>query len=296
MRHPRACCRLGDMLDSDRPVGLIGFMTTDDDRSRPAGPGFPPPLLHPEEPPPVRVLRPEGRSDLVLTADHAGRLVPRRLGTLGLPQSELDRHIGWDIGIAGVTERLSQALDAPAIFQTYSRLVIDCNRSPDVPSSIPEISEATGIPGNRNLSPDDRLGRRREIFTPYHDCIDRILDARAARRTVLVAMHSFTPVFRGESRAMQVGVLYNRDARLARILLDLLRAEPGLTIGDNAPYSVSDLTDYTVPVHAERRGLPHVEIEIRQDLIADEDGQADWAARFVRLLTEADRRLRDSAR
>jgi predicted N-formylglutamate amidohydrolase len=282
-------------LDSDRPVGLIVFMANDD-HSRSARASGPPPLLHPEEPSPVRVLRPEGKADIVLTADHAGRAIPRRLGTLGLPQSELDRHIGWDIGIAGVTERLSEALDAPAIFQTYSRLVIDCNRSPEVPSSIPEISEATAIPGNRDLSAADRLARRREIFTPYHECIDRLLDARADRRTVLVAMHSFTPVFHGESRAMQVGVLYNRDARLARILLDLLRAEPGLTIGDNAPYSVSDLTDYTVPVHAERRGLPHVEIEIRQDLIADEDGQAAWAARFVRLLTRADRRLRDDGR
>ena len=269
-------------------------MTTDDDHSRPAGASIPVPLLHPDEPAPFRILRPEGRSDMVLTADHAGRVIPRRLGTLGLPQSELDRHIGWDIGIAGVTERLSQALDATAIFQTYSRLVIDCNRSPEVPTSIPEISEATEIAGNRNLSPADRLIRRREIFAPYHDCIDRILDARAARRTVLVAMHSFTPVFRGESRAMQVGVLYNRDPKLARILLDLLRAEPGLTVGDNAPYSVSDLTDYTVPVHAERRGLPHVEIEIRQDLIADPEGEAAWADRFTGLLTEADRRLRDS--
>ncbi len=269
-------------------------MMTDDDHSRAAGASGPAPLLHPDEPTPFRVLRPEGRSDMVLTADHAGRVIPHRLGTLGLPQRELDRHIGWDIGIAGVTERLSEALDATAIFQTYSRLVIDCNRSPEVPSSIPELSEATEVPGNRNLSPADRLARRREIFVPYHDCIDRILDTRGARRTVLVAMHSFTPVFRGESRAMQVGVLYNRDARLARILLDLLHAEPGLTIGDNAPYSVSDLTDYTVPIHAERRGLPHVEIEIRQDLIADREGEAAWADRFVRLLTEADRRLQDS--
>ena len=250
-------------------------------------------LLDPDEPAPVRVLRADGGSDLVLTADHAGRAIPRRLGTLGLPQSELDRHIAWDIGIAGVTERLSAALDAVAILQAYSRLVIDCNRSPDVPSSIPEISETTEIPGNRGVTGAERLSREREIFAPYHARMDQLLETRrqAGRRTVLIAMHSFTPVFRGESRTMHVGVLYNRDTRLALILLDLLRAEPGLSTGDNAPYSVSDLTDYTVPVHAERRGLPHVEVEIRQDLIADERGQSDWAGRFARLLTEADRRL-----
>jgi predicted N-formylglutamate amidohydrolase len=254
------------------------------------------PLLAADDPAPVRVLRPDGRSDFLLTADHAGRAIPRRLSTLGLPQAELDRHIAWDIGIAGVTERLSATLDATAVFQTYSRLVIDCNRSPDVASSIPPISEMTEIPGNRDIPEAERLARRREIFEPYHARIRALLDARQAekRRTVVVAMHSFTPVFKGESRAMEIGVLYNRDRRLAHILLDLLRAEGDIVIGDNAPYSVSDLTDYTVPIHAERRGLPHVEIEIRQDLIADIAGQASWGARFARLLPAADARLREA--
>jgi len=250
-------------------------------------------LLAADEPSPVRVLRENGRSDLLLTADHAGCAIPRELGRLGLPDSELERHIAWDIGIAGVTERLSAALDAPAVLQTYSRLVIDCNRDPAVPSSIPEVSELTAIPGNHGLSAEQRAARRRDIFEPYHARIGALLDARKAvgRRTVFVAMHSFTPVFKGESRAMQVGVLYNRDARLANIMLELLRAEGDLTVGDNAPYAVSDVTDYGVPVHAERRGLPHVEIEIRQDLIADAAGQAAWAARLARLLVAATERL-----
>lgn len=248
-------------------------------------------LLQSDEPSPVRVLRTNGASDLFLAADHAGRLIPRSLNQLGLPDSEIRRHIGWDIGIANVTERLSTALDATAIFQTYSRLVIDCNRDPEVPSSMPEVSELTEIPGNRNLSPEQRTARRQAIFEPYHACIRDLLDARSSRRTVFVAMHSFTPIFKGESRAMQVGVLYNRDARLANIMLELLRAEGDLVVGDNAPYAVSDLTDYSVPVHAERRGLPHVEIEVRQDLIADTAGQAAWAARFERLLTVASSRL-----
>jgi predicted N-formylglutamate amidohydrolase len=154
---------------------------------------------------------------------------------------------------------------------------------------VPDISESTPIPGNRDLTQEQRDARKTAIFAPYHARIRALLDAReaASRRTIYVAMHSFTPVFKGESRAMQVGVLYNRDARLARIMLDLLRAEGDLVVGDNAPYAVSDATDYGVPQHAERRGLRHVEIEIRQDLIADEAGQTAWAARFERLLHTA---------
>lgn len=252
-------------------------------------------LLAIDEPSPIRLVGADGAADFLLTADHAGRMIPRRLGTLGLSPHDLDRHIAWDIGIAAVTEHLSAALDAAAVMQTYSRLVIDCNRAPGVESSIPIISEATEIPGNRNLSPAERAWRQQAIFDPYHAAISALLDARelAGRRTVMVAMHSFTPVFRGEARAMHVGVLYNRDARLASILLDLLRQENELVVGDNAPYRVSDLSDYTVPVHAERRGLRHVEIEIRQDLIAEAAGQAEWAARLSRLLPAADARLRE---
>ena len=258
-------------------------------------PEGPAPLLTPDDPPPVHVLRPHGRSDFLLTADHAGRAIPRRLGTLGLADSELVRHIAWDIGIAGVTEHLAEALDATAVLQTYSRLVIDCNRQPGLDSSIPALSELTAIPGNEDLSAGDREARRAEIFEPYHQRIAALLDERhaAGRRTVLVAMHSFTPVFKSIARAVEIGILYNRDTRLAHIMLDLLRREGNLKVGDNQPYAVGDLSDYTVPVHAENRGLPHVEIEIRQDLIADAAGQVAWAARLARLLREADTRLRE---
>jgi predicted N-formylglutamate amidohydrolase len=251
-------------------------------------------LLAADEPDPVRVLRADGASELFFTADHAGREIPRRLGRLGVPETELLRHIAWDIGIRGVTERLSAAFDATAVFQTYSRLVIDCNRDPGVPSAIPEVSEHTPVPGNIGLTEADKAARVAAIFTPYHDRIEALLNARAAagRRTVYIAMHSFTPTFKGESRAMEIGVLYNRDTRLAGILLDLLRAEGDLTVGDNAPYAVSDLTDFGVPRHAEQRGLAHVEIEIRQDLIADAAGEVAWAERMARLLAAADARLK----
>jgi predicted N-formylglutamate amidohydrolase len=179
------------------------------------------------------------------------------------------------------------------VLQTYSRLVIDCNRDPSWPSAMPEIGERTDIPGNRGLTEADRSARAAAIFHPYHDRIAALLDARAAtgQRAIVVAMHSFTPVFKGESRAMEVGVLYFRRTALAAAMLDLLRAEGDLTVGENQPYALAGDSDYSIPFHADRRGLEHVEIEIRQDLIATETGQAAWAARFARLLTAALPRL-----
>lgn len=252
-----------------------------------------PALLAPDEPGPVRVLREGGASDFMLMADHAGNAIPRRLGHLGVAAADLERHIAWDIGIAGVTERLSAALDATAALQTWSRLVIDCNRDPAWPSAMPEISEFTEIPGNRNLTEADRAVRVAEIFRPYHDRIAALLDARASagRPTVLVAMHSFTPVFKGEARTVEVGVLYCRRTKLAEIMLDLLRQERDLTVGENAPYALTEDSDYSIPTHGGRRGLEHVEIEIRQDLIASPEGQAVWADSFARLLTAALPRL-----
>jgi predicted N-formylglutamate amidohydrolase len=246
-------------------------------------------LLDPDEPRPVTFDNEAGRSVFFLTCDHAGRAIPRRLDRLGLPEHETERHIAWDIGIGAVGRQLSRLLDAAVILQTYSRLVIDCNRDPKVPSSIPEISETTEIPGNRNLDGAARAARIHAIFRPYHDAIGTALDRRAAagRASVLVALHSFTPVFKGVARPWHTAVLYNRDARLAHPLFELLSTEDGLVVGDNEPYRVTDLTDYTVPVHGERRGLPHVEIEIRQDLIAQSAGQTEWAERLARLLPAA---------
>ncbi len=253
-------------------------------------------LLAPDEPPPVTFTHAQGRSPFLLTADHAGNLLPRRLGGLGLELCELARHIAWDIGIAEASRRLADRLGAILILQTYSRLVIDCNRSPSVASSIVGLSELTEVPGNRELDPGERELRIREIFDPYHARIVAELDERLreGRPTVLIAMHSFTPVFKGVQRPWHVGVLYNRDPRYAHLLLDLLRSEGDLTVGDNEPYSISDETDYTIPVHGERRGIPHVEIEIRQDLIADAAGQSAWADRLARLLPAAYDRLLSS--
>ncbi|HWW46876.1 MAG TPA: N-formylglutamate amidohydrolase [Xanthobacteraceae bacterium] len=227
-----------------------------------------------------------GTSPILLTCDHYGRLLPRKLGDLGLPPSELERHIAWDIGIAGVAERLADALDAHLIAQRYSRLVIDCNRPHQSAGSIPLISEATAIPGNAGLSQTEIAQRRTEIFAPYHDCIRRALDARrdAKRPTLLVSLHSFTPVYAGVARPWHIGTLYNRDTALAPRVYEALTREGDLVVGNNQPYAVSNTTDYTIPVHGEGRGLPNSGIEIRQDLIAHEDGQRDFADRLARIL------------
>jgi len=248
-------------------------------------------LLAEDEAAAFRVVNPQGVSPFLLTADHAGRVIPRALGNLGVPEAELRRHIAWDIGIAAVTERLAAALDATAILQTYSRLVIDCNRQPHVPSAFPEVSEATPIPGNAGLTADDKAARQSAIFDPYHGEIARLIAARAA--TIYVAMHSFTPVYHGAARPMQVALLYNRAPRLSHALAKLLRAEQNLVVTENDPYRVSDETDYGVPVHAERTGLDYLEIEIRQDLIEDAAGQEEWAAILARLLPIAAASLKE---
>ena len=252
------------------------------------------PLLGEEDVPPVHEDNAAGGSPFLLTCDHYGRLIPRALGDLGLPAAELTRHIAWDIGIAGVAEALSKHLDAHLIAQRYSRLVIDCNRPPTAPSSIPRISEATTIAGNENLARDATLARRRAIFDPYHRRIGEVIEQRQreARPTVLVSLHSFTPVYASIARPWHVGTLYHRDTRLPPLLLKWLRGEPELVVGDNAPYAVSDETDYTIPVHGEARGLMNSGIEIRQDLIADPTGQREWAERLSRILGEIETTLR----
>ena len=253
-------------------------------------------LLARDDVPPVLEENTEGTSPFLLTADHFGRAIPRALGELGLPTSEFTRHIAWDIGIAGVATALSRHLCAHLIAQRYSRLVIDCNRPLDTPGSIPRISEATIIPGNEGLSREATEARRRQIFDPYHrrirEAIDRRLDSGIA--TVLVSLHSFTPVYAGIARPWHVGTLYQRDNGLPSILLKGLRAAGDLVVGDNEPYAVSDETDYTIPVHGEARGLLNTGIEIRQDLIADQVGELQWADRLANILGEIEIELRAS--
>jgi predicted N-formylglutamate amidohydrolase len=250
-------------------------------------------LLAADEPPAFLEVGRPGRSNFVIVVDHASRRIPRRLKDLGLPADELQRHIAWDIGALGVARQVAAALDAVLLAQNYSRLVIDCNRDLKVPSSIPQLSEASEIPGNVGLSEAEITARRVEIFEPYHRQVRALLDERAAagRPTILVAQHTMTNIYHGVTRKMHAAVLYNRDRRFAGLMLDMLRREAGLVVADNEPYFVSDDTDYTIPQHGEARGLPHVEIEIRQDLVSDEAGQTEWARRITQALQNAEQAL-----
>jgi predicted N-formylglutamate amidohydrolase len=256
------------------------------------------PLLGPDEPRAFIADRLQGRSQFLIVVDHAGARIPRRLNDLGLPAKELKRHIAWDIGALAVAQRISEALDAPLIAQNYSRLVIDCNRDPLVATSIPLISESSEIPGNVDLSPADVEARRLEIFEPYHAQIRALLDERQAvgRPTILVAQHSMTDSYKGVRREMHAAILYNRDRRFAGLMLEALRRDPALSIADNQPYFVSDETDFTVPRHGEARGLPHVEIELRQDLVAHEAGQIEWSRRLIQALQDCETTFMESSR
>jgi predicted N-formylglutamate amidohydrolase len=256
-------------------------------------------LIEDGEPPPLFEERRDGASNFLIMVDHGGALIPRRLKNLGLLPADLRRHIAWDIGALAVARGMAAALDARLVAQNYSRLVIDCNRDPAVPSSIPTLSEATQIPGNIGLSAAQAAARRVAIFDPYHDHVRSVLDERkaAGRPTFLVAQHTMTNIYQGMRRDMHAAVLYNRDRRFAGLVLDELRREAQWTIADNQPYFVSDATDYTIPRHGEARGLPHVEIEIRQDLVTETAGQLEWAQRMSDALRGAERIFfRDHAR
>ena len=247
------------------------------------------PLLGATDPAVFRIVRPSGRSAVLLPADHAGRAIPRRLDGLGLDDRVLDTHVALDLGVDGLALHLSARLDAFLILHNYSRLVIDANRPPEAPDSIVSHSEAGAIAANANLPPAQRQQRLEELFHPYHRRIGAELEARRARGQpcVLVTLHSFTPVLGPEVRPWHVGVLYGRDGRLAWRMRQELQRERGLRVGNNEPYAVSEASDYTVVVHGERRRIPHVELEIRQDLLATQAGQQEWAERLAGVLEVA---------
>ncbi|HYB11669.1 MAG TPA: N-formylglutamate amidohydrolase [Alphaproteobacteria bacterium] len=241
------------------------------------------PLLSADEPPAFETINLEGTAPFLLICDHASRRVPMSLGSLGLEATLLRRHIGWDIGAAEVARWLSKHFDAPLALTGYSRLVIDCNRALTDPSSIPILSDGVVVPGNRQLEPIDAKRRQEALFHPYHAAIDEILAGFRARRRVpgLVSIHSFTPVFDGFERPWQIGILWDRDPRVALPLMAELRKSPGLDVGDNQPYSAREPKGYSVTTHAVAHGYPHVAVEIRQDLIDTNHGAAAWAERFA---------------
>jgi predicted N-formylglutamate amidohydrolase len=238
-------------------------------------------LPGPDEPPPVELLNADGRSSAVLVCDHASNRVPRQFGTLGLDAVQLASHIGWDPGAAEVARRLSALLDAPLVLSGYSRLVIDCNRPLRNAESIAEQSDGVPVPGNRGLSSAERESRINALFRPYHDAIDRLLDGRNRRPSLLLSIHSFTPVLNGRPRPWHIGISHWRDRRLAALMLGALARSGEFTVGDNEPYPIDADVDYTIPAHGEGRRLPGVMIEIRQDGIMTAADAAVWAARLA---------------
>ncbi len=236
-------------------------------------------FLGPDDPPAVEIVNARGAASAVLLCDHASNLVPAALDSLGLPDGELERHIAWDIGAAAVTRRLARLLDAPAVLSGFSRLVIDCNRYLWDVQSVPETSDGTGVPGNRKATPQDVEDRIRHCFAPYHEAASRMISSIEGRwrPPAVIFMHSFTPSLNGELRPWHIGVLWERDGRMALPALDALRQRGDLVVGDNEPYSALEPRGYSMPHHASRDGRPAIQFEIRQDLIADESGAEAWA-------------------
>lgn len=247
------------------------------------------PLLAIDEPPPYCVINPDGTSPYLLLCEHASNRIPRALGDLGLSETERHRHIAWDIGVSALSQYLSRTLDAPLFMTNYSRLVIDCNRPLGVPSAIPEMSETTEIPGNIDLSQPERQQRIDTLFTPYAEAVARRLDLLQSqgRRPIVVGIHSFTPVYFGKKRPWHAGILYGAAVAFGQRLIRELQTEPSLTIGDNEPYNIHRDEDYTVPVHADARGLAGALIEVRHDLIDTLAGVNEWGNRLTRCFQAA---------
>lgn len=237
------------------------------------------PLIGTQDPPPYTVFNANADANVLFVTDHSGRAFPERMQQLGLADWVLDKHVAWDIGSGDVAQHLATRFGAVLVSATYSRLVIDTNRQPDDPTLCIERSEGIAIPGNMGVTAADRAARIASFFDPYHAAIERELDAIRDRGVApaLIAIHSCTPVFNEVVRPWHIGVLWDKDPRIAVPLLDRLSAIEGIAVGDNEPYSGRDPHDYTVDHHAEPARIPHVSIEVRQDLIDTAAGAKRWA-------------------
>lgn len=228
---------------------------------------------------PVKVSKRAGASPYVILCDHASNAIPEEFGTLGLDASDLSRHIAWDPGALAVAAMLAGRLDATLVESGVSRLVIDCNRPLDAPDLVPALSETTRIPGNEGLSASDKARRVALSWTPFHQAIDEVVSERlaAGRETMLVSIHSFTPVYKGRSRPWQVGILHDDDMRLSDPMIDALGRLGGITVGDNEPYSPADRVYFTLERHGRSLGLACAMVEIRNDELLNEERQQWWA-------------------
>jgi predicted N-formylglutamate amidohydrolase len=244
------------------------------------------PPFGPGDPAPFVVLEEHGPAPALVVCDHASRAFPQALNRLGLPELPSWQHIAWDIGAGELARGLAHALGAPAVLAGYSRLVVDCNRSPDDEEAFRKESDGWTIPGNQSLTDYDRRVRLAYCFDPYHECIEAMVGGFRSRAAVpmLIAVHSFSPTLAGKTRPWHAGVLWDRDEANAQRLLHRLRAQKGLLIGDNEPYSGKHPANYTIDHHAKAHGLPHVCIEVRQDLLSSPAGIERWVRLLARIL------------
>ena len=249
-------------------------------------------ILSPDDPPPFGIVNAEGRSRVVLLCDHASKHVPQCCGDLGVSQEHLEDHVAWDIGAALLARRLSELLDAPLLSSGYSRLVIDCNRPVTVASSIPIETCGVTVPGNQSLSDEEKQRRAELCFWPYHNAIASFLDNRQKNNqpTVILSIHSFTANL-GAPRPWNIAMLYRKDKHFARLLIDELKTDPNLVVGDNQPYYVGDGTDYTIPVHCEERGIMGVLVEVRNDGLRTDSQIEFWAERLTSVYKAVEAKL-----
>lgn len=245
-------------------------------------------------PNPFTLLNPDNSSPVFLIADHASRNIPDEYNSLDIEDvSLLRRHVAWDIGIEDVTRRMCERMDATGIFATFSRLFIDANRYPDDPSSTPYVSDGVTVPANKDISAAERKQRVDNYFTPYHDRVSEILDLKCKlpETPMVISMHSFTPIMNDYERPWHVGVLWDQDGRIALPMLEVLRENPTLVVGDNEPYTAREPLGYTMNEHGTKKDIPHVVVEIRQDLIDTHHGAEYWANLMVDVLTQVQRKM-----
>lgn len=243
------------------------------------------PLLRDEDGPAAEVINPGGRGALVLVCEHASRFIPPALADLGLAPGDRESHAAWDIGARDLALHLSEALDAPLVAARVSRLVYDCNRPPEAPDAIPARSEVVEVPGNRNLGEAERAARVRDVYHPFRTLLSRTLDAHPEPFAV-VTIHSFTPVYHGRQREVEMGLLHDDDPRLARAMLDAAPAHLPLLTRLNEPYDAADGVTHTLREHAISRGVANVMVEVRNDLLRDGAGIARVGDGLARLLAQ----------
>lgn len=243
------------------------------------------------------IQNPDSSNRLLFTVDHASRHIPTSYDNLGLADpSVLHRHIAWDIGIEDVTRRLAGKVDGAAVYARFSRLLLDANRYPEDPALTPIISDGVEIPLNQSITAPEKENRIQTYFRPYHRAIEALLDEKveAHGEPLLISMHSFTPVMNDLERPWHIGVLWDQDERVAAPMLDILRRNRTLVVGDNEPYSARDPLGYTMSAHGTDRNIPHVAIEIRQDLIDTHQGAEKWACIMADAISQLMKQLPSS--